>query len=177
MPSRTSRIGSLFVGGWEWARRWILLDVLSSALIGVVTCLVLLAFGVGARSFLALLGLPVTLLATWLVGTAVAFRANANFVAEIQRLGPDIHFDLNRRPTFDPYLPARGRCWVTDPKGATSEATIKPVGATFWVRYPSDFPEAPPIVPGRYRVTWAIEREPGTEKWRVLLTKQYTEPG
>ena len=66
-----------------------------------------------------------------------------------------------------------GRCWVRDPNGVVTASELKPAGKIFWVAYPTEFPVAPPIVPGFYRATWEVEDKPGV--WRILLTKRYRE--
>jgi hypothetical protein len=104
----------------------------------------------------------------------VAVFMNRNYVADITRPDSRIHFDLNPRRGGRWAASVMGRCWVRDPNGVTTPSEPKAVGQTFWVAYPSDFPGAPPIVPGRYKATWEVERRPG--KWRVLLTKRYVEP-
>lgn len=105
----------------------------------------------------------------------VAVFANRNYRPNIRRLGPHIHFDLDAREGARFKRPMLGRCVVRDPERIVSVSASQGATPFLWVRYPIDFPGAPPIIPGRYRATWEVERKP--RKWRVLLAKHYRESG
>jgi len=66
-------------------------------------------------------------------------------------------------------------CSVRSPTGETFRH-VSPgahsIKGKYFAQYPEQFAQAPPLTPGRYRVTWVEETSPG--KWREILTHRVT---
>jgi hypothetical protein len=87
-----------------------------------------------------------------------------------------LHLMLRLEPK-DPTVKFSGpevSCWVRSPSGETFKNRTPSASGQgqHYAQYPELFDQAPPLTPGRYRVTWVEETRPG--KWREILTHRVT---
>jgi hypothetical protein len=129
-------------------------------------------------SWWAVLAAPVVLVPTYLFMLILNLVGwNRRWTASSSVLSNRTHLQLHLEPK-DPtvrYSFPEVDCRVRISSGeAFSHRSpgVQPHKGRYYAQYPQLFDQAPPLAPGKHKVTWVEEKRPG--KWREIVTARVT---
>jgi hypothetical protein len=146
--------------------------------VAVVAALIALIATHSHASWWAVLAAPIVLVPTYLFMLILNLVGwNRRWTASSSLLPDGMHLQLHLEPK-DPTVRYSGPevdCWVRTLSGETFKhhsPGARSYKGQYYAQYPELFDQAPPLTPGKYKVTWVEETGPG--KWREILTTRVT---
>ena len=126
----------------------------------------------------AVLAAPIVLVPTYLVMFSLNFGGwNRRWMSDskVQSDGMQLQLHLEPRDRTVKFGGPEVDCWVHSPGGETFRHLspgAQSIRGQYYAHYPVQFPQAPPLAPGMYKVIWVEQTPRG--RWREIVTNRVT---